>query len=197
VIGLIKLRESSALNTGMTSSAGLPGNLRRVSISQGEYVVLDDPNAVISTVLGSCVSACIRDPRLGIGGMNHFVLPEPNASSSAPVAGDPSRYGLHLMKQLVDDLLSRGVDLRRLEAKVFGGASPCNSYYNVGERNVRFALAFLAEKRITVVETQFGGISGCKLNYWPVSGKALCVPLTSEKIAIPPKAIQLKRVLPI
>ncbi|THF52046.1 chemotaxis protein CheD [Allorhizobium terrae] len=182
---------------GMTQDGAVPGKMRRVSIAQGEYVVLGDPNAVITTVLGSCVSACIRDPKLGIGGMNHFVLPEPHTPSGAPVGGDVSRYGSHLMNQLVDDLLAHGADLRRLEAKVFGGASPWNSYYNVGERNVRFALAFLAQKRIAVIETQFGGVSGCKLNYWPVSGKAEYLPLKPEKIATPSKVIQLKRVLPL
>lgn len=180
----------------MSSDAGPRGVLRRISISQGEYVVLDDPNAVITTVLGSCVSTCIRDPKLGVGGMNHFVLPEPKALGGAPLGGDLSRYGLHLMKQLIDDLLMRGADMRRLEAKIYGGASPCNSYYNVGERNASFAFGFLAERRITVVEARLGGSSGCKLDYWPVSGKAIYMPLRPEKMMIPPKAIQMKRVLP-
>lgn len=165
----------------------------RVTIVQGEYIVLNDPEAVISTVLGSCVAACIRDPKLGIGGMNHFVLPGQN--SRVPVGGDLSRYGFHLMKLLIDDLLSRGANLRRLEAKVFGGASPCNSYYNIGEQNSAFALRFLAEKGITVVESKFGGASGCKLDYWPVSGKVSCVQLM-RSVPIKPPVINLKRVVP-
>jgi chemotaxis protein CheD len=166
----------------------------RVSIVQGEYVVLDDPDAVITTVLGSCVAACIRDPKLGIGGMNHFVLPGPKARVSQ--GADDSRYGFRLMKLLIDDLLSRGANLRRLEAKVFGGASPCNSYYNIGEQNSDFAIQFLAEKGISVVESRFGGMAGCKLEYWPVAGKALYIPLARST---PPKAplINLKRVMPL
>lgn len=195
MIGTFKLRENSGLNVDMNSHANYLGVLRRVSISQGEYLVLDDPNAVITTVLGSCVAACIRDPKLGIGGMNHFVLPEPNTQSGAPVGGDRARYGLHLMKALIDALLERGAHARRLEAKVFGGASPCNSYYNVGERNSNFAMAFLAERGIPVSEARFGGRSGCKLDFHPVSGQAKYTPLNSAK-AESPKIIELKRVVP-
>lgn len=175
-------------------AAGLArGTSHRVTIVQGEYIVLDDPEAVITTVLGSCVAACIRDPKLGIGGMNHFVLP--GHKSRVPSGGDLSRYGFHLMKLLVDDLLSRGANPRRLEAKVFGGASPCNSYYNIGEQNSAFAIQFLAEKGITVVESKLGGVSGCKLEYWPVSGKVSCVQLL-RSLPIKPPLINLKPVAP-
>lgn len=166
----------------------------RVSIAQGEYVVLDDPDAVITTILGSCVAACIRDPKLGIGGMNHFVLPGPK--SRMPVSGDITRYGTYLMKALIDDLLSRGANLRRLEAKVYGGASPCNSYYNIGEQNSDFAIRFLAEKGISVVDSKFGGASGCKLEYWPVSGDVSYVQLR-RSIPVNGPMINLKRVLPL
>ncbi|MBB4954646.1 chemotaxis protein CheD [Agrobacterium vitis] len=169
--------------------------LQRVSISQGEYAVADDPDVVITTVLGSCVAACIRDPQLGIGGMNHFVLPGPT-TSRVPVVGDPSRYGFYLMNVLIDELLSRGAKLHRLEAKLFGGASPCNSYYNVGEKNAIFALKFLAEKRITVTEQKFGGPLGCKLEYWPVSGKVVHTQL-KRTIGHKAPVINLKRVLPL
>lgn len=177
-------------------SAGTFGQhaAHRITIVQGEYIVVDDPDTVISTVLGSCVAACIRDPKLGIGGMNHFVLPGHNARVHAGV--DLSRYGFHLMKRLVDDLLLRGANLRRLEAKVFGGASTCNSYYNIGEQNAAFALGFLAEKGITVVDSKFGGVSGCKLDYWPVSGKVTCVQLMRSAPIKQPPLINLKRVVP-
>lgn len=176
--------ETSMLNRGVP---------QRISIVQGEYVVLDNPDAVITTVLGSCVAACIRDPKLGIGGMNHFVLPE--AKSRVPVGADVTRYGFHLMKKLVDELLNRGASLRRLEAKLFGGASPCNSYYNIGEQNAAFAVRFLADNGIRLVDSKFGGVTGCKLDYWPVSGKVKYVPL-ARSYAMKPPLISLKRVVP-
>jgi chemotaxis protein CheD len=149
--------------------------IRHTTIAQGQYSISDDPDAVITTVLGSCVAACIRDPRRGIGGMNHFVLPE--SPSGLSEQSDPSRYGDHLMPQLVDALLANGAKLHRLEAVVFGGASPCGSYYNVGERNLAFALDFLADRGIAILDTPRVAPLGCKLEYWPVSGKVAQTPL--------------------
>ncbi len=45
-----------------------------VKVLPGEYYVSADDEAIV-TVLGSCVAACIRDVRLGVGGLNHFMLP--------------------------------------------------------------------------------------------------------------------------
>ena len=164
------------------------------SIAQGEHSVSDDPDAVITTVLGSCVAACIRDPAAGIGGMNHFVLPEQPQGATGPY--DKTRYGSYLMQRLVDDLLERGANPRRLEAQIFGGASPGSSYYNIGERNVAFALKFLADRGIATRDASRIGQSGCKLEYWPVSGKTVHSPL-----AMPPKPkpplIKLRRIMPL
>ena len=46
-----------------------------VKVFPGEFYVTKKTDEVLVTVLGSCVSACIRDPFAGIGGMNHFMLP--------------------------------------------------------------------------------------------------------------------------
>lgn len=144
--------------------------VRRVMISQGEYHVSKDPGVMISTVLGSCVSACVRDPRVGVGGMNHFVLPTPMGQRAD--CGDQSRYGCFLMEQLIDELLTRGAGLKRIEAKIFGGASSLTCRSTVGERNIEFATEFLKSKGIIIVESFVGGALGCKLEYWPVSGKS-------------------------
>ncbi len=76
--------------------------VRRVHIIQGEFKVLNDPNAVLSTILGSCVAACLRDPVAGIGGMNHFLLP--GSAGSMASGGDATRYGVHLMELLINGL---------------------------------------------------------------------------------------------
>ncbi|MCM2474908.1 chemotaxis protein CheD [Rhizobium sp. CG5] len=154
---------------GGTTTPASVRPVRRVTIGQGQYEVLDDPDAVITTILGSCVAACIRDVRRGFGGMNHFVLPGPQHKSKSP--GDPARYGDYLMELLVDEMFKRGSSRNCLEAKIFGGASPLNAFSTVGLQNAAFARDFLAEKGIAVVEVNVGGPYGCKLDYWPVSGK--------------------------
>ena len=93
---------------------------RRVHIVQGEYKVSDDPSVVVSTLLGSCVAACIRDPIAGVGGMNHFLLPGEDTRPAH--AQDAERYGDYLMELLVNGLMKKGAQRERLEAKLFGGA---------------------------------------------------------------------------
>ncbi len=79
---------------------------RRINIIQGEYKVSNDPNVVITTILGSCVAACIRDPAAGVGGMNHFLLP--GSTEALAAGGDATRYGVHLMELLINGLLKQG-----------------------------------------------------------------------------------------
>ena len=148
-----------------------------VSLGQGEFCVSDDPDTVITTVLGSCVAACVRDPKAGIGGMNHFVLPRlPSGSRS-----DPSRYGSRLMPLLIDRLLERGASLKRLEAQVFGGASPGPFQNPIGQNNVDFAMAYLAERGIATAAPVRSGAAGCRLEFWPESGRLIHTPLTGGK----------------
>ena len=105
-----------------------------VKILPGEYYVTTQGEAVV-TVLGSCVSACIRDRRSGIGGMNHFMLPESFPGEVATANGRGERYGNIAMEQLVNSVLKAGGDRRELEVKVFGGGRVLAQMTDVGKRN--------------------------------------------------------------
>jgi chemotaxis protein CheD len=137
-------------------------------IGPGEYHVTDR-DTVIVTVLGSCVSACIRDALLGVGGMNHFML-----VTSALAGGDSARYGAYAMELLVNAILKRGGRRERLEAKVFGGGRVMAELANsdVGERNAAFVLDYLRTERIAVVAQDLLGAHPRKLQYFPRSGRA-------------------------
>jgi Chemotaxis protein; stimulates methylation of MCP proteins len=152
---------------------------KRVHIIQGEYKVVSDPNVVLSTILGSCVAACLRDPVAGVGGMNHFLLP--GSATPGSGGGDATRYGVHLMELLINGLLKQGARRDRLEAKVFGGAKTIATFSNVGEQNAEFAMKFLQDEGIKVVGGSTGGEHGRKLEYWPVSGRARQYPLTGAE----------------
>ena len=161
---------------------------RRVHIIQGEYKVLSDPDAVLSTILGSCVAACLRDPVAGVGGMNHFLLP--GNASSPMTGGDATRYGVHLMELLINGLLKQGARRDRLEAKIFGGAKTISTFSNVGEQNAAFAVQFLRDEGIPVVGSSTGGDVGRKIEFWPVSGRARQYPLTGAEAK---KTVDLER----
>jgi chemotaxis protein CheD len=140
---------------------------RRINIVQGEYKVSDDPDVVISTLLGSCVAACIRDPIAGVGGMNHFLLP-----GSDKGAGDDS-MGVHLMELLLNGLMRQGAQRDRLEAKLFGGARMMAGLSDIGRKNAEFAKRFLAYEGIKIVGGDTGGNQGRRIQFSPVSGRAL------------------------
>ena len=142
---------------------------RRIHVIQGEYRVSSDPGVVLTTILGSCVAACLRDPQSGIGGMNHFLLPGGDEAASGSAA---TRYGVHLMELLINELLKHGARRERLEAKIFGGAQTIAQFSNVGRQNAEFAVRFLTDERITIVSASTGGEQGRKVEFWPVSGRA-------------------------
>jgi chemotaxis protein CheD len=142
---------------------------RRVHIVQGEYKVSGDSAVVVSTLLGSCVAACIRDPVAGVGGMNHFLLP---GEDSRAYAHDAERYGDYLMELLINGLMKQGAQRDRLEAKLFGGARMMRGLSDIGRKNAEFAERYLRHEGVKVVGKDLGGDRGRRLQYWPVSGRA-------------------------
>lgn len=141
----------------------------RINVVQGEHHVSAHPEAVLTTLLGSCVAACIRDPIAGVGGMNHFLLPGGRARGTDREA---QRYGVHAMELLVNALLGAGARRERLEAKLFGGARLIDGLTDIGSQNAEFALRFLAAEGIRHVGGSLLGEHGRKVQYWPVSGRA-------------------------
>ncbi len=146
-----------------------------VKILPGEYYVTR-AEEVISTVLGSCISACVRDPRQGVGGMNHFMLPEDVASGSDdwldPAVGLATRYGSYAMESLINDLLKLGAARERLEIKLFGGGRILAGMSDVGERNIRFIRDYTRIEGYPVAAEDLGGTQPRKVLYFPISGRA-------------------------
>ncbi|PSJ50132.1 chemotaxis protein CheD [Mesorhizobium soli] len=135
---------------------------------RGEFYVVDRSEVVLTTLLGSCVAACLRDPQARVGGMNHFLLP----GTLGAARQDAERYGVHLMELLVNGLLARGAQRQRLEAKLFGGARTLEGLSDIGALNAEFAKGFLRHEGIAVVGGDLGGERGRRIEYWPVSGRA-------------------------
>jgi chemotaxis protein CheD len=173
------LRDSGTAPAGTASGAYFERDLRchAVKILPGEYHVAADDVALV-TVLGSCVSACLRDTRLGIGGMNHFLLPD--VGDPLQAASASARYGAYAMEVLVNELLKRGARRDTLEAKVFGGGNVMAglTQANVGERNATFVLRFLRDEAIRVAAHDLMDVHPRKVAYFPRSGRALVRKLT-------------------
>jgi len=141
-------------------------------ILPGEYYYTGK-DMLIVTVLGSCVSACIRDRVKGLGGMNHFMLPD-GGDAGNPVSAS-MRYGSFAMEVLINDLLKAGARRENLEAKVFGGGAVLRGFsaMNVGERNAAFVINFLKTERIPVLAEDLNDIYPRKVYFFPRTGKVL------------------------
>jgi chemotaxis protein CheD len=158
---------------------------RRINIVQGEFKVSDDPHVVLTTLLGSCVGACIRDPQAGVGGMNHFLLPGGEVGSSR----ESERLGVHLMDLLLNGLMRQGAQRDRLEAKLFGGARMMSGLSDIGKKNAEFAKRFLAYEGIKIVGGDMGGEHGRRIQFWPVAGRALQSYISKVVDTPPPRSL--------
>lgn len=144
--------------------------LEATKILPGEYYV-SQRNTLMVTVLGSCVAACIRDVETGVGGMNHFMLPD---DGGRDVVSSSARYGTYAMEILINHLLKLGARRNRLEAKVFGGGAVLESLSsNVGARNAEFVLEYLEIERIPVVAQDLLDSFPRKVYYFPHTGRVL------------------------
>lgn len=147
---------------------------RHVShVMQGDYYVTSRKDVVLTTVLGSCIAACIRDPLRGYGGMNHFLLPGNGPSNGIDEEGMANlsvRYGSFAMEQLINDLLSRGSLRGQLEVKVFGGGNVVKELSGIGHRNADFIEKYLHTEGLTVSSSHLRGSHARKIQYFPDSG---------------------------
>jgi chemotaxis protein CheD len=141
-----------------------------VKVLPGEYYVTAT-DMVLVTVLGSCVSACVRDREKGVGGMNHFML----ADGGGHMLSASARYGTYAMEVLINHLMKMGARRHALEAKVFGGGRVMASLTSsqVGENNARFVLDFLATEGIPVAAQDLLDACPRKVYYFPNSGRVL------------------------
>ncbi|MEM9171455.1 MAG: chemoreceptor glutamine deamidase CheD [Pseudomonadota bacterium] len=145
-------------------------------IAPGEYFITKT-GEYITTVLGSCISACIRDPQTGIGGMNHFMLPGDNNTKTSKLHGIntlATRYGVVAMKTLIHDVIEHGACRDRLELKLFGGGAVLEMQVNsIGDRNIAFARRFAASEGLQIVSEDMGGRFARKVNYFPQTGRVM------------------------
>ncbi|MDH5353973.1 MAG: chemoreceptor glutamine deamidase CheD [Gammaproteobacteria bacterium] len=144
-------------------------------ILPGEYYVTKN-SELITTVLGSCVSACIRDVVAGVGGMNHFLLPLSRGekwSSKNEGIDLASRYGIYAMEHMINDILKHGGSRQNLEVKIFGGGKIIANMTDVGESNIRFVKNYLLVEKLKLAAQDVGGNNPRKVIYIPDTGKVM------------------------
>ncbi|MCX7655208.1 MAG: chemotaxis protein CheD [Treponemataceae bacterium] len=166
-----------------------------VVINPGEYLVSEE-DVIISTVLGSCIAVVLYDITLGIGGMNHFMLP--GAFHHHPMHGgtinpqdfleESARYGMYAMEVLINEMMKRGVHRRKIQAKVFGGASVIHrsdeGRKNIADTNIDFVFEYLETEKIPLVSFDVGGSLARKIFFFVKTGKVLLKRIRGPSLAI-------------
>jgi len=164
--------------------AASPSDLSRgtvIPVHQGDCVVSSDPKAALSTVLGSCISACVRDTVAGVGGMNHFLLAAQSVAARDRY-GASARYGAFAMEQLINRVLGQGTGNKaNLEFKVFGGGNIHPGMMDIGSANIAFLRTFLRDEGYRAAGEDLGGNFARRVMYQPTTGRALVKRLDSSE----------------
>jgi chemotaxis protein CheD len=194
------VRRFDSSNSDPSGGAGLPvaargfehinrywdsqNNTYAAKIIPGEFYI-SLSSEIITTVLGSCVSACIWDAEAGVGGMNHFMLPSASLHSAEAWQGTPvgaaTRYGNVAMERLVNAVLVNGGKRQNLQVKVFGGAKVLDIDTDIGQGNIDFVLSYLKAEGFHLEAFNVGGSSPRKIIFYPGSGRVRLKKLYNTK----------------
>lgn len=145
-----------------------------IKLMTGDCYVTADPGEMLVTILGSCISVCMRDPVAGVGGMNHFLLPgSMNSKLTKGDEGYSTRFGAFAMEELINGILSLGGKKERIETKVFGGGNVTESSAQIGTKNVMFAHEFLKNEGFLIDSEDVGDTYPRRIHYYPDTGKIM------------------------
>lgn len=139
-----------------------------VKVVAGDYYV-SQQDEMICTVLGSCVSTCIRDPLVGIGGINHFLLPD----ADCDLLSESNRYGVFAMEQLINSIIKYGGRRENFEIKIVGGGNMMSGTNDVGQRNIAFIKRFMRTEGLTISAEDLGGDQARRIQYIVKTGQLM------------------------
>ena len=152
----------------------------RITVMQGQAHVGSGRSEILTTVLGSCIACCLYDPIARVGGMNHFLLAEPQGGRGTV---SDETYGLYLMEVLINEMMKKGASKARMKAHIYGGANMHAGMTRIGDANAAFASKFLNDESIALVHRDVGGESARRVDFDPVMGRSRC--RTVEPVAAP------------
>jgi chemotaxis protein CheD len=157
--------------------------MKKLKIGPGDHYVTQRKDLIIVTVLGSCVAACIRDPVAGVGGMNHFMLPESDTGTWGGASAN-MRYGNYAMEALINDILLQGGQRRRLEIKVFGGARMIASGAAIGHQNAAFVESYLNAEGMAIAAQHLRGMHARRVEYQPANGCVQMLEMPTDRTRV-------------
>jgi chemotaxis protein CheD len=136
-------------------------------IFSGEYYATAEKGVILATLLGSCISVCMKDSFTGVAGINHFMLPG-ELQKNGIIFQDDARYGISAMEKMINAMIKLGSRREHMKAKVFGGGKVMDTLMNnVAQSNIDFVFSYLEMEEIPVLASSVGGLNGRKIYFSP------------------------------
>jgi chemotaxis protein CheD len=147
------------------------------TVGVGDLRISSDKGDVIIThALGSCLGITVCDPRAGVGGMLHVMLPD-SGIDRAKAAENPYMFVDTGVPKLFRECYRLGAEKSRLIVKVAGGAtSKANledDYFQIGKRNLIMLRKLLWKNNVLVRACDVGGSASRTLILEIGSGEVL------------------------
>jgi chemotaxis protein CheD len=143
-----------------------------IFLGPGGLYISEKP-AVVSTILGSCISVTIYNKRLKIGGICHALLPK----NKTPSGGETFRYVDSAISYMLQKFETMGIKKDEMEVKLLGGADVFDHMdghtKSVGQQNRETALEILKNERLTLSVSDVGGNLGRKIHFYTHTGRVL------------------------
>lgn len=146
---------------------------RSITLHPGDVACVDRGDR-LETLLGSCVSILLTDPRRTLGAMCHVV----HAGHPPPERPADTAYGEAALAHLGRCLRRRGIDPRQCQAWVYGGGNmfpdrigDAPEQGNIGAVNALWAMQAVQAAGIEVLGASVGGHAYRKLR-WTVGPDA-------------------------
>jgi chemotaxis protein CheD len=144
-----------------------------IRVKVADYAIGRDEQTLITIGLGSCVAILLYDAATRVGGLAHTLLPD---ESMARDRSNPAKFPSSAVALLLAEMTRLGADVRRVRAKLVGGASmfgnllPAGSI-NIGDRNVTAARRALAASNVPVVAEDVGSDHGRSVHFFLDDGR--------------------------
>lgn len=161
-------------------------NCNTYELFAGEFFATSEKDAVLITLLGSCVAVCLIDDINGVIGMNHFMLPG-KIFFDQPVPINNPKYGTCATDMLIMEMMKVGAVRQNLKAKVFGAGKIIEHFTrDIAAANAEFIQKYLQAIGIPVIAKDLGGKSGRKLYFFGGSEEVYIKRITDVN-ALPPE----------
>ena len=150
---------------------------KEIVVGMGDMKTARGKEVLATYALGSCIGLCIYDNVTKVGGLLHAMLPE---ARNKNYSTNPYRYVDTGVEELLKAMCARGANMRRMKAKLVGGAKMFHfkttvDEDHIGARNVNRVHEILSEQKIPIEWEVTGGEVSRTIRFLPETGKVTII----------------------